>query len=141
MELIDPRDKIILVDGECNLCNGFVQFVAKRDRKLKFYFASLQSHVGQELLRKYDVRAQTLSTMVLIDKSKAYVRSDAALNAIMQLGRGWILLGLIKLLPSFIRNKLYDYVASKRYQWFGKSECMLPDQGLVKRILDYNFTN
>ena len=47
--------KLILFDGICNLCNSSVDFVITRDKKNKFKFASLQSNIGQKLLKKFNL--------------------------------------------------------------------------------------
>lgn len=125
---------IILFDGVCNLCNWSVQFIIKRDLNSQFSFASLQSDVGKSLLEKHHL--SDVNSVVLIKQGKSYVESDAALEICRHLSDGWRLLTILKIIPSFIRNPLYRYIARNRYKWFGKQEsCMLPTENMKKRFL------
>ena len=67
---------ILLFDGVCNLCNGFVQFIIKRDPKGIFRFTALQSEAGQQLLTSHQQEKSDLSTVILIDKGQVYTHSD-----------------------------------------------------------------
>ncbi|USK64015.1 thiol-disulfide oxidoreductase DCC family protein [Peribacillus frigoritolerans] len=127
---------VILFDGECNFCDSSVQFIIKRDPQGLFHYASLQSEAGQELLKKYDVPAD-IDSMVLIEKDKAYYKSSAALRICRRLQGAWKLLYGFIIVPSFIRNFVYDFIAKNRYKWFGKKEesCMLPSPSVRKRFL------
>lgn len=128
---------MILFDGVCNLCNNSVQFVIKKDKKKAFYFTSLQSNAGQQLLAQYRLSPNRFDSFVLIDNQKAYIRSTAALRVVKRLGGLWTLLYAFIIIPPFIRNAIYDWVARNRYQWFGKSEsCMLPTPELKARFLN-----
>ena len=132
-----PNHPTILFDGVCNLCNASVQYVIKHDPDAVFKFASLQSETGQQLLAKYDLAANNMNSFVLIKEGKAYTRSTAALLVARQLK------GIIKLLygfiivPSFIRNAVYDLISKNRYKWFGKKDsCMIPTASLQTRFLN-----
>ncbi|MDM5360392.1 putative DCC family thiol-disulfide oxidoreductase YuxK [Peribacillus sp. B2I2] len=127
---------VILFDGECNFCDSSVQFIIKRDPQGLFHYASLQSEAGQELLKKYDVPAD-IDSMVLIEKDQAYYKSSAALRICRRLKGAWKLLYGFIIVPSFIRNFVYDFIARNRYKWFGKKEesCMLPSPSVRKRFL------
>ena len=129
--------KIILFDGVCNLCNGSVQFVIKRDPKSKFRFAALQSPFGQEQLRKYGLPADQLYSVMLIEDDKVFQKSTAALKIARALSGGWPLLYAFMALPPFIRNWFYDWIAANRYKWFGKREvCMIPTSELKTRFIE-----
>lgn len=129
--------KIILFDGVCNLCNGAVQFIIKRDGGDRFRFAALQSELGQELCRARHIDTTQIDSIILIDPGIAYyVKSDAALEIARELrGYGWMpwLLGWI---PRGVRDAVYDLVARNRYRWFGKKDqCMIPTPELQKKFL------
>ena len=128
---------IILFDGICNLCNGAVQFVIKRDPAAIFSFASLQSDIGQQLLKKFDLPGNELNSFVLIQQDKSYTSSTAALKVAKQLkGPIKLLYGFI-IVPVFIRNFVYRIIAANRYRWFGKRDsCMLPSVDLKERFLN-----
>lgn len=128
---------IILFDGVCNLCNGAVKFIIKNDTKNKFQFASLQSKTGQELLEKHHLSTTNLDSFVLISDEKYFTRSTAALKVCQKLGKFWQLLYVFIIVPTFIRNFFYDYIAKNRYRWFGKNDaCMMPTQAIKSRFLE-----
>ena len=127
---------IILFDDLCNLCSGFVQFVIKRDKDGVFKFASLQSAIGQELQRHYGMDSKHIATMVLIDASKPFTRSDAAIRIAWRLGWQWKAFVILRLFPRVIRDLGYRVVSYNRYRWFGKREsCWLPTPELESRFL------
>lgn len=126
---------IVLFDGECNVCNASVQFILKRDAKGYFQFASLQSEMGQSLLKQYGV-SPTLNSLVLIDQRKAYTQSTAALKIAKNLNGLWKLCYMAILIPAKLRNQAYNVLANNRYKWFGKKEaCLLPTQEQRRRFL------
>lgn len=128
--------KIILFDGVCNLCNGAINFVIQKDRKNIFKFATLQSEIGKSLLSKYNVDTTKIDSMILIDGDKCYIKSSAALRIAKRLSGGYPLLYSLIVLPKFIRNSVYEYVAKNRYKWFGKKEsCMIPTPELKAKFL------
>ena len=128
---------VLLFDGVCNFCNGSVLFVIRRDERGLFHFASLQSTVGQRLLDRYSVSAEPVSTLVLVEAGRAYVKSTAVLRVALRLGLGWRILGRLGLLvPRFLRDALYSVLVRYRYRWFGKSDqCMVPTPELRERFL------
>ena len=133
-----PTDKsILLFDGVCNLCNGFVQFVIKRDPQAIFRFAALQSEAGQTLLQKANMPTKELSTVVLYENGKFYTHSDVPLRVVRKFGGAWPLLYGFVIIPKFIRDGIYNWIARNRYRWFGKREsCMIPTPDLKARFLD-----
>ena len=128
---------IILFDGICNLCNKSVQYVISHDAEKKFHFASLQSDAGQQLLKQYNLPADHFNSFVLIENQKAYTRSTAALRVAKQLkGILKLLYGFI-IVPRFLRDAVYNWIANNRYKWFGEREsCMLPTPDLQSRFLN-----
>lgn len=127
---------ILLFDGYCNLCNSSVQFILKHEKNNKFYFTSLQSDAGKEILNHYQIDVAQVDSLVLIEKDKAYVKSSAALRASKYLKGLYPLAVIFIIIPPFIRNAVYDYIARNRYKWYGKSDtCMMPDKSLANRFL------
>ena len=128
---------IVLFDGVCNLCNSAVQFIIKRDKKKQFLFASLQGKTGQELLRKFKLPIDDLNSFILVEGDNFYSRSTGALRMLKKLGSAWKLLYGFIIVPKFIRDAVYDWIANNRYKWFGKkNECMIPTLELKARFLD-----
>ena len=126
---------IVLFDGECNFCDASVQFILKRDPKGVFKFASLQSEVGQQLLKEYDV-PNNMDSIVLIDSDGYYTKSTAALKIARQLTDFWKYVYIFIIVPKFVRDIVYNIIAKNRYKWFGKKEaCMLPTAEQRDRFL------
>jgi predicted DCC family thiol-disulfide oxidoreductase YuxK len=133
---MSSQSAIILFDGVCNLCNGFVQFVIRHDAAHRFRFASLQSEAARQLLQDLPPTSRGIDSVVLIENGRYYQRSAAALRILRHLSGGWPLLYGFIFLPPFIRDWLYDRVALNRYRWFGKREaCLLPTPDLQARFL------
>tara|TARA_R110002051_G_scaffold10001_6_gene37996 strand:- start:38913 stop:39314 length:402 start_codon:yes stop_codon:yes gene_type:complete len=133
---MSTEKKIILFDGVCNLCNSSVLFVIKRDTKDQFRFAALQSEIGQSLAKKHQLDTTQVDSIVLIMKDKVFIKSSAALNISRYLKGAYPLLFLFIIIPSFIRNWVYDYVAKNRYRWYGKKDqCMIPTKELKSKFL------
>lgn len=131
-----PEHPLILFDGDCNLCNGSVQFVLKRDAKATFQFASLQSEAGRGALALVASLDQPDSIM-LIRAGKLHIKSSAALGIARGLRWPWPLLSVFWLVPSRLRDFVYDWIARNRIRWFGKPEhCWLPQPEFLGRFLD-----
>ena len=131
---------IILFDGVCNLCNGFVQFVLKRDRKKIFQFSSLQSTYGTGLSNHFYLSIALPTTIVLYDGQKILTESDAVINITRHLNGWWKYTALLLIIPRFIRNPFYRLIARNRYKLFGKREqCMVPSEDVRGRFVDGDF--
>ena len=127
---------IILFDGVCNLCNGAVNFVIKRDPGNVFKFAPLQEKQGALLLKTHAIDIQKLDSIVLIENENVYTKSSAALRIARKMSNLWPLFFVLLIIPSFIRDGVYDFIAKNRYKWFGKKEqCMIPTPGLREKFL------
>ena len=127
---------IVLFDGVCNLCNGSVQFLIKRDPQARLRFASLQSETGQKLQADFGMDPQALDSVILVDGDRWYKESDAALRIARNLPGAWKLLTAFRIVPRPLRDAVYRLIARNRYRWFGKSEtCWLPTPELRGRFL------
>ncbi|NNF34062.1 MAG: DUF393 domain-containing protein [Saprospiraceae bacterium] len=129
---------IIFFDGICNLCNGFVDFVIKRDHKRRFRYASLQGDQSRTLLDfKDDSDVQNMSTVILLDQGKVYKKSKAVIKILKQLGKGWYVLSFfMSIIPSSFSNMIYDFIAARRYRILGKREtCRIPTEAEASLFL------
>ena len=135
---METSKKIILFDGVCNLCNGFVQFVIKRDKNDVFRYASLQSEIGEQLISERGIDTKTIDSVILIEPGVAYyLKSDAALQIGRELKGYRTLSRVLILIPRGLRNIVYDLIARYRYAWFGKKDqCMTPTPDLRAKFLD-----
>ena len=128
---------VVLFDGVCNLCNGAVQFIISRDPKGYFNYAALQSEAGQRLLEVYHHSRTEINTIILIQNGKRYTKSTAALLVARRLTSLWPLLSVFIVIPRFLRDPIYDYIARNRYKWFGqKAECRIPTAEIKLRFLE-----
>lgn len=130
--------KIILFDGVCNLCNGAITFIIKRDKKDVFRYSPLQSTIGKQLAAKHYIDLDSVDSIILISDNKAVAKSTAALRIAKHLSGGWPLMVVFLVLPAFLRDWVYDFIARNRYKWFGKKDaCMIPTPELKSKFLDY----
>jgi predicted DCC family thiol-disulfide oxidoreductase YuxK len=140
---------ILLYDGVCGLCNGFVQFILRRDRNAVFRFASLQSALTADVLARHGLHPGDLDTVYAVVNPDSHrpsedtnefllARSDAVLFVLNQLGGPWRAAAfLAQLLPKSFRDAAYNTIARNRYRIFGRSEtCILPSAEHRNRFLD-----
>src|SRR5712692_8644525 len=126
----------VLFDGVCNLCSGVVQFVAARDPKARFRFASLGSVAATRLLQDAGVSPVGADTIVLVEDGHAYVRSTAALRIARSLRFPWSMAYGLIVVPRPLRDYAYDVIASHRLQWFGtRDTCLVPGEEMKDRFL------
>lgn len=117
------KHPIIFYDGQCALCDKSVQFIIRYDVNSVFRFAALQSNLAKELVGS----EASFDSFILWDNNKVFQRSTAALKTLKKLGGLWQLAYVFMIVPSFIRDGIYNYIAKNRYQWFGKyDQCKIP---------------
>ncbi len=128
---------VILFDGVCNLCNGSVIFIIKRDAQSKLKFASLQSAFGTEQMQRFHLPVSSLNSVLLVKDGRLFQKSNAALEIATMMNGLWPMLYVFKIVPRFIRDFIYDWVARNRYRWFGKKEeCMIPTPDMKARFIN-----
>ena len=123
---------VVFYDGHCALCSRSVQFILTHDRKKRFRFAALQFETAAEL----GTALPETDSVILFHNERFYVESSAALHIVKQLNLPWNLLAVFLLLPAWLRDPVYRFIASNRYRWFGRYEtCWLPDLQWRDRFL------
>lgn len=128
---------LVLFDGVCNLCSASVRWIVARDRAERFRFAALQSDAAREALAAARAPAELPDSVVLVADGRVLVRSDAAIGIARRLGFPWSLAAAALVLPRFVRDGIYGWIARNRYRWFGKQDaCMVPTPALRARFLD-----
>ncbi|MFC6281264.1 MULTISPECIES: thiol-disulfide oxidoreductase DCC family protein [Polaromonas] len=128
---------IVVFDAQCLLCNGWVQFLLKHDRRGRFQFAAIQGDVGRRLLADAGLQVEGLQTLLLVDRGQSWQHTDAILRILHALGWPWRAAWAAWLVPAPLRNGLYRLIARNRYWLFGRSEyCLVPDSKVAKRFLD-----
>lgn len=128
---------IVVFDGQCLLCNGWVQFLLRHDRRGRFRFASIQGEAGGRMLADAGLGVEGLQTLLLVDGDRSWQHTDAILRVLHGLGWPWRLAWAAWLIPRPLRDGLYRWLARNRYRWFGRSaQCMVPDPQVAARFLD-----
>jgi len=136
MNAIEQQNPIVLFDGVCNYCNAMVNFAIRNDKKARLRFAPLQSETGIRLKNQFNISAD-VDSLVLIEKNEAYIYANAALHICKYLDWPAKILYAFSIIPSFICNPIYKWIAKNRYKWFGKKQtCMIPSPGVKKRFID-----
>lgn len=129
-------NNVILFDGVCNLCNTFVKLIIKIDNDKIFKFLPQQSVKANELFKRFNFQFDILETVILIKNDQIFTHSHALLEIFRSLNYPWKLLYLLKFIPKYFRNRIYIFVASNRYTWFGKKDtCILPENDTKSRFL------
>lgn len=137
MKVKQQQQAIVFFDGLCNLCNGFVLFIIKRDSRGYFKFGALQSVSVQLKYPEIFTPGETMQSVFLLENNKVYTRSTAALRIIKQLDGMVKILYIFQIVPSFIRDPIYTLLAKNRYAIFGKHEtCMVPSEELKARFVE-----
>jgi predicted DCC family thiol-disulfide oxidoreductase YuxK len=131
----DSREPIVFYDGTCGLCHGFVQFMIRHDRSGVIRFAPLQGDTAARQVPAY-VGSDLASVVFRDEDGVVFSHSTAALHAIARLGGPWRLASLLLLIPRWLRDAVYRYVARHRYGWFGTADsCALPAPAVRQRFL------
>lgn len=130
------KDKrIIFFDGVCSLCNGFISFVVARNNGRKLLIATLQSETAKKILPKN--LTEDLGTVAFYKNGVIFTRSTAVIEVFRTLGGFLKVAVLAYILPRFLRDLLYDFIAKRRYKFFGKkSTCRLPSPEEKAYFLD-----
>jgi predicted DCC family thiol-disulfide oxidoreductase YuxK len=133
---ITSKDRVILFDGVCKLCNAWSNFIIKHDKKHFFKLCSVQSDEGQQILKHFGLATDVYDSMIYVEGNTYYQQSDAFFQVIAKLGYPWKAVLVFHLIPGFIRNWLYDRIAFNRYRLFGKYDyCALPTADHEARYL------
>jgi predicted DCC family thiol-disulfide oxidoreductase YuxK len=131
----DPRP-VIVFDGVCVLCNGWVRFLLHHDRQQRYRFAAMQTDMGRTLLARHGLDPDDPSSFLLIENDRTWSDTDAIVRVVGGLGGAWRLARALRALPRGVRDRLYRLVARNRYRWFGRHDsCLLPPDGHESRFL------
>ena len=133
----EPGSAIIVFDGVCHLCNAWVQFLLRFDRRGVYRFASMQSVAGRKRLADHGLDPDDPSSFLLLRNGRARTDSDAIVDVLTGLGGAWRVFGVLWLVPRFLRDPAYRFIARNRYRLFGKRDvCMMPTPESAARFLD-----
>jgi predicted DCC family thiol-disulfide oxidoreductase YuxK len=131
------KQPILLFDGECGFCNKTVQFFLKNENSQKrMHFAPLESEMGKSLREYFEIDPK-IDSIILIKEHSAYIKSCAALRLAPFMKGLWPALIVFVVIPPFLRNIVYDFIAKRRKKIFGRvRSCELLANEDKKRFLD-----
>lgn len=133
---VTPTAPLIVFDGVCVLCSGFVVWVIERDDARRFRFTSAQGELGQALCRDLGLDPVAFETMLLVVDGVAYGKLRAVIEIVTRLGGIWRAAGLLRAIPAGLGDWAYDQVARRRYAMFGRREaCWLPTADAADRVI------
>ena len=140
MNQVHDLNNVIIFDGVCVLCNSLVDFLIKKDTDHSFKFLTAQSSLGQRLMDTAGIEP-SLQTgefrLIFFDDNKPRIKSDAVIAILIKMGSGYRFARFLYLVPGVIRDFCYQFVATRRYKWFGKSiQCRIPTESDVDRFLE-----
>ena len=128
---------IVVFDGICHLCSGWVRFLLRRDRRGQFRFASMQSVTGRGLLQAHGVDPDDPASFLLLESGVARTDSDAILRVLELLGGPWRAVRVLRSVPRALRDPLYRWIARHRYRLFGRRDiCWMPSPEYAGRFID-----
>ncbi len=134
--VLNNVERLVLFDGVCNLCNRNMLFLIRNDPRQKLKFCSVQSPAGQTILAWLGLPLDTHESMLFLDADKVYEKSDAVLHIASYLSWPLRWLYVWKIMPRFVRDNLYLWVARNRYKLMGKSAvCAMPSPELLNRFI------
>ncbi len=134
---IQDKFDIVMFDGVCNLCNDAVDFIIVRDKNDKFKFGALQEDKSKDILKPYKVKEDYLDSIILIRGDQIFYKSRAALEIAKNLSGLWPVTYAFIIIPAFVRDPIYDWIARNRYKWFGKREtCRFPSEEERAKFLE-----
>ncbi len=137
-EYLKENKKVILFDGECNLCDWSIQLLLNNDPHDIFRFASLQSDLGQKIQDEYGIDSSKMNSVIVIDDYVNYKSQTSAIFSLTRsMGRLWPLFNVFWIVPRFIRDAIYTWITRNRYQWFGrKYTCRVMTDDIIHKFLD-----
>lgn len=133
---IQVSGPVVLYDGKCNFCNAIINIIIRNDKKALFQFAPIQSREARQLLRHHNEAFASLKTVYLVADGEVCKRSKAIFGVFKKLGFPFNVLSWFRILPSFLTDAVYNFIAKNRYRWFGQAEqVIIPDDKVKDRFL------
>ncbi|MGG5211056.1 thiol-disulfide oxidoreductase DCC family protein [Chryseobacterium sp. MIQD13] len=127
---------IVFFDGECGVCNFWVQWILERDGNNQFMFASLQSDFGQKFLAERGLETKAFNTLYLWKPGQYYLIKSRAVLQIANILGGIYKLSIVgKIVPAFFSDQLYDLVSRNRMK-LANQKCFLPDRNQKKKFIE-----
>jgi predicted DCC family thiol-disulfide oxidoreductase YuxK len=127
MSAPEPSLRVVVFDGICNVCSGWVRFLERHRIEPPFKLVAMQSTQGKLLLEEYGIDPEDPATFLVLDQGRQFTQSDGAIHVISALGGVWSLFEAARVIPKAWRDSIYRLLARNRYRWFGRrATCYLP---------------
>jgi predicted DCC family thiol-disulfide oxidoreductase YuxK len=127
---------VIVFDGVCVLCSGWVRFLLRHDRRACYRFAAMQAASGRHLLAANGLDPDDPVSFLLVENGRAWRDTDAIVRVVAGLAGPWQLVHALRAVPRPLRDRAYRWLARNRYRWFGRHDsCVLPPEGHADRFL------
>lgn len=121
------KERVIVYDGHCYLCSGWVRFLERHRIEPPFQLVPMQSPLGHQLLGQHGIDPDDPSSFLVLDDGRILKAGDAAIHIIAALGGIWRLIHAVRIVPRRARDAIYRWIARNRYRWFGRRPvCYLP---------------
>jgi predicted DCC family thiol-disulfide oxidoreductase YuxK len=127
---------VLVFDGVCVLCSRWVHFILRHDRDARIRLAPMQSPAGRELLAKFGLDPDDPLSLLYVIDGRGYQDSGAILRVLASFGGAWRASVVLRVIPRFVRDPLYRWLARNRYRWFGRTDqCLVPAPDQAGRFL------
>lgn len=126
---------LIVFDGTCVFCSGFVRFIARWDRAERFRFVTAHSPLGRSLYLAHGIDPDRMEANIVFMDGRAHVKLRAFAAAMGALGWPWRALCVLGQLPPKLADPAYDWIARNRYR-LGRRACVLPSARLTARLIE-----
>lgn len=127
---------VVIFDGECGFCDGWIQFLLRFDRKEAFRFCARQSEAGAAISSRIGLPPGGVGSIVVVEGKRIHLRSGAVLRMLSLLGFPFSLIGVLRWIPERLRDAGYDLIARNRKRWFGGvTQCRVPAPSERHRFL------
>jgi predicted DCC family thiol-disulfide oxidoreductase YuxK len=132
-----PDDRpIIVFDGHCVMCSGWVRFILRQDRRQVFRFLPAQTPLGRALYRHLGLNDEEFETNILLENGVAYLKAEGSIRMATRLGMPWSAASVLRVLPRRWQDAMYEWVARNRFRLFGRRDmCYRPEPGQAERFL------
>lgn len=130
-------DAVVVFDAKCLACSAWVRFLLRVDRRRQFKYASIQSESGRALVGNAGLSVGALETMLFVEGGRIYRDTDAIVRVLRRVGGFCRIAVVAYLLPGFIRDPIYHWIARNRYRILGeRKSCYMPSPEERSLFLD-----
>lgn len=135
-------EHIIVYDGQCHFCNGWLRFLPPRDPHKRYHYCPMQTATGRALLRQHGLDPDDPVSFLYLERGQPRYGADAIIRIVSGLGGWWRGTVVLRAIPGVLREAAYGVVARNRYRWWPKTAaCVIPSEDLRVRFLEWPSSN